>query len=387
MMAQGVLFVSHEATSSGAPTELLHFLRWFKANSGRRFSVMLARDGELTSAFQKAAETWSLERNSWHAGAFRRRFLTAAGLGEWAGRREADAARRFAARCSPALIYANSIASAQLVDVLALGVPVLTHVHELEFMFRALSSPSLARLLDRTRHFIACSNAVRQNLIQEHRVAPERIDMVHESIPIAEIRAQRSREQVLQELQIASGSLVVVGCGTINWIKGPDLFVQLARDVCRRRRDVYFVWIGGGPPLDVAQFEHDIRALGLSERIRLTGAVKETADYLAAADVFVLTSRQDSYPLAGLEAAALQKPIVCFAGAGGMPEFVEGDCGLIAPYLDITAMAGQIRSLLDSTDCRLKMGEASRRKVAQRHDVIGAAPQIMRIIEQIIAGD
>jgi glycosyltransferase involved in cell wall biosynthesis len=86
-----------------------------------------------------------------------------------------------------------------------------------------------------------------------------------------------------------------------------------------------------------------------------------------------------------LEAAALEKPIICFAGAGGMPEFVEDDCGFVVPYLDITAMAERVACLLDSPECRLKMGEAACRKVAQRHDISVAAPRIMEIIERTIA--
>jgi hypothetical protein len=34
----------------------------------------------------------------------------------------------------------------------------------------------------------------------------------------------------------------------------------------------------------------------------------------------------------------LRKPIVRFAGAGGMPEFVEEACGFVVPYLDILAL-------------------------------------------------
>jgi len=108
-------------------------------------------------------------------------------------------------------------------------------------------------------------------------------------------------------------------------------------------------------------------------------------DYFAAADVFALTSREDPYPLVCLEAAALAKPIICFADAGGMPEFVEEDCGFVVPYLDVEAMADRVIALLDSAECRLTMGANARRKVAERHDISVSAPRIMEIIERTIA--
>jgi hypothetical protein len=49
---RGILFVSHDATRSGAPIVLLHFLRWFKKNSNRPFAVLLQAGGELVDDFE-----------------------------------------------------------------------------------------------------------------------------------------------------------------------------------------------------------------------------------------------------------------------------------------------------------------------------------------------
>jgi glycosyltransferase involved in cell wall biosynthesis len=155
--------------------------------------------------------------------------------------------------------------------------------------------------------------------------------------------------------------------------------------VSQRCSSSHFVWLGRGSSHEIAQFEHDVRFSGLADKIRATGDVKNPFDYIAAADVFALTSREDSYPLACLEAAALEKPIVCFADAGGTPEFIEENCGFSVPYLDIMGMADRVISLLDSPDVRRTMGLSARDKVLERHDIGGAAPRIMEIIERTIA--
>ena len=62
----------------------------------------------------------------------------------------------------------------------------------------------------------------------------------------------------------------------------------LARAMCRPRCHVYFAWIRGGSYPAVAQFEHDARLAGLTEK-------------LPEPDVFVRTSRGDPYPLVCLE--------------------------------------------------------------------------------------
>ena len=383
MAAHGILFVSHDATRTGAPIALLHFLRWFKREGNRPFSVLLGGSGELVADFEELAPTWSLDWSRWGPATLWTQLLNKARLGGWARRAEAADAKDFAASCSPALVYANSIASARTIEILAPEVPVLTHVHELESYFQIYAGPALARLLGQSRCFIACSDAVRNNLVGEHGVAAERVETVYESILVDQIRGGRTRQQVFEELRMPNNALLVTGIGTPGWRKGTDLFIHLARTVCQQRNLVYFAWIGGS----AFDFEHDVRNCGLTEKMRFISASPKPADYLAAADVFALTSREDPYPLVCLEAAALEKPIVCFASTGGAPEFVEEDCGFVVPYLDIVAMANRVVTLLDSGDCRLTMGMAARRKVVQRHDISRAAPHISDIIERIIAGE
>jgi len=387
MNRTGVLFVSHDATRTGAPIALLRFLRWFKKNGNRPFAVLLPTSaqpaGELIPDFEEVAETWQIDRSRWCPGGTRATTLRLIGLNAWARRADVAEIHRFARRCAPALVYKNSISSAWA-DMLPREIPVLTHVHELEYAFRRQSPSHLARLIAETRHFIACSDAVRQNLVVKQGIPTERIETVHEPIDIAEMRAERTRQQVFEELRVPDGATLVIGGGAGNWRKGGDLFVQLARFLCRQRSDVYFVWIGGFGS-DTDELEHDVRLTELTERVRLIGTVLKTSDYFAASDVFVLTSREDPYPLVCLEAAALEKPIVCFASGGGMPEFVESDCGFIVPYLDIAAMADRVTFLLNSPERRLGMGAAARRKVEHSHDIGVIGPRIMEIIEKTIS--
>jgi glycosyltransferase involved in cell wall biosynthesis len=379
---QGVLFVSHDATRTGAPMVLLHFLRWFKRNGNRPFAVLLGSGGPLVSEFEQLGPTWSVDWSRWRPGSLRTQLASKTRIGGWAARRaEAAGVRDFAKKISPALVYTNSIGSARVIDVLGPEYPVLTHLHELESYFQKLASPALERLLQRTRQFIACSNAVRENLLRRHGAREEQIETIHESIPVSEIRATRGHREIMQELGFPGDAQVVVGVGTPSWRKGTDLFVQLARTVCRQHNRAHFVWVGNGPTME---FEHDVRASGLAEKVRFTGERLNPPDYVAAADIFALTSREDPYPLACLEAAALGKPIICFADAGGVPEFVEQDAGYVVPYLDVAAMAERIVDLLDCAE-RFTMGAAARRKVGERHDISRAAPRILELIERTIA--
>ena len=125
-----------------------------------------------------------------------------------------------------------------------------------------------------------------------------------------------------------------------------------------------------------------VRNAGVESCAHFTGEVTNPFEYYASFDVFVLLSREDPFPLVCLEAAAMGIPILCFAGAGGIPEFVEEDCGFIVPYLDIEAMAIKASVFHERPELKLNYGRAGRQKVSQRHTVDIVAPKLLSIIEE-----
>src|SRR6266404_7553547 len=99
--ASSILFVSHDASRSGAPIALLRLLQWLKTNGTYPFSILLASGGELTPAFSELAETWSIDQSHWCPEGLRTSLLNSIGLGRWARHAEIADVQRFAARCSP----------------------------------------------------------------------------------------------------------------------------------------------------------------------------------------------------------------------------------------------------------------------------------------------
>jgi glycosyltransferase involved in cell wall biosynthesis len=379
MTARRVLFISHDASRTGAPMLLLHLLGWLKAHTSLGFDVVLGEDGELRSQFEALAPVSVVGR--WRSG--------------WAPRDVADRVRRrqLLARLRMGdwgAIYANTIATGEILEALDAGqCPIICHVHELEMMIRFHGPANFAAVRRHTRQFIACSEAVKTNLVERHKIEPGTIDVVHEFIPLhrdaVDVSAP-SRDRIRQELRIPADALVVGASGTTDWRKGPDLFIQLARTVHEKRAalPVHFVWIGGAPPGTYGheELQHDVHAIQMTDRIHFIGPRADALGCFALFDVFALVSREDPFPLVCLEAASLGKPIVCFDGAGGEPEFVEQDCGFVVPYLDIDAMADRVLRLLESAPLRRACGDRAAEKLRSRHDLSVAAPRILGVIER-----
>jgi glycosyltransferase involved in cell wall biosynthesis len=171
-------------------------------------------------------------------------------------------------------------------------------------------------------------------------------------------------------------------CGTADWRKGADIFVQLALHLKKHfgPSPYHCLWLGGSPGEHRA-VTHDLTRAGLVDICRFIPPVPNPEAYLSAFDVFALTSREDPFPVAMLEAAAGGLPIVCFAGAGGAPELVENDAGIIVPYLDVQAMAQACADLLANADLRRQLGHNAKNKVRDRYLLVNQGPKILAVIQ------
>jgi len=384
-----ILFVSHDATPTGAPFLLLHLLRWLKKNTKLQFTVVLRKAGLLETQFAELAPVVVAERRSTS--------LPARVIGRFGPQRlkeKIDDAlfRRMLGGTKFALVYSNTLVNGALLQRLPdQQCPLVTHAHELEYIIQRYTTPAtLDYTLQRTAQFIAGSRAVARSLVENHGIEGDSIEVVHEFIPAQGLDPPRQSEsagRVRAALGIPEGAFVVGAAGTVDWRKGYDLFIQLAIDMLRTtpQRDVYFVWVGGAARIIAAEVDFDLRKLGLEQRVRFVGHQDNYLDYLAMFDALCLTSREDPFPLVVLECAALGKPVLCFADSGGAPEFIEDDCGTIVPYLDIQAMAAGIGQLIDNPTLKTKLGLRGEAKVRQRHDVEVVGPRILEIIERCIA--
>lgn len=392
-----VLFVSHEASRSGAPIILLNLMKWLKYNTDIRFMALIenASDGknELLPEFEALCPTlvyWPPRLSSalpapsaGIAGSIRRVLRRKPVLQD---------VLRTIADSDVGLIYSNTVGNAAVLsDLAVLELPVLVHVHELEYAMKwGLGSDSFKIVEKAASRFIAVSGAVKRNLVVNHFVSDEKVSLVYGFVPVVPSLPYEGcdRNDVLKELGIPCDALVVGASGSIDPRKGTDMFIQLAMKIGRLPHDrpVHFLWVGGNlKGLYFGALEHDMSKADVAAVMHFTGNVTDPSGYYSAMDVFVLTSREDPFPLVVLEAGALGKPTVCFEASGGAMEFVEPDCGFAVPYLDVDAMAGKTVELLNDDALRGQLGASAAAKVRKRHTLDVGAAQIHNIIKQYLA--
>jgi glycosyltransferase involved in cell wall biosynthesis len=387
------LFVCHEGQRTGAPLLLLWLIRWLKSHTSIQPVVALMRDGPLKAEFSALCPTYTFERpglERWHR-RLRRKLLTGPPLDPdgWLA--------ALVAREQPDCLYLNTLVLGGMLGSLPLDpqrIRVISHVHEMEIGLQLSSNRAdVERQLAASEVVIACAGGVRDNLINNYHLAPERCTLITEYIPynepqqLLELRCNDDPSQaVIATLRQhrAAGEFLFGMAGSAIDRKGFDLFPLLLRACERQFGSVPFrgVWVGCSPgSLPHAKAERDLNLLGLAHRALLLPGVSCGAAALRELDVLALLSREDPYPVVALESGAMGIPTVCFRHSGGIAELAEAGCGLAVDYLDLDAFAKALYLLQQDKSERQRLGEAFRKRVFAANTVATQAPRIAALIE------
>lgn len=142
---------------------------------------------------------------------------------------------------------------------------------------------------------------------------------------------------------------------------------------------------GEGPQRDT--IESRILALGLSERVRLAGAVPhaQLMSELASADLFIHASAVESFGMVMAEAMAVGLPVVAAASAGARDIVLPEVTGLLFPVGDVNGLAAGVSRLAHDVVLCARMSSAARERVEAAFS-LEAHMRNMNIVWQSVAG-
>ncbi|MGC8573993.1 MAG: glycosyltransferase family 4 protein [Thermoplasmata archaeon] len=145
--------------------------------------------------------------------------------------------------------------------------------------------------------------------------------------------------------------------GRVTPQKGPKFFVEAARKVLTRRKDVIFVVSGTGDQLD--EMKNSVRTLGMENNFEFTGFVSEgySLKIYRDSDVFVLPAVSEPFGMTVLESMSTGTPTV-ISKTTGVGEALSNV--LRCDFWDTDKMADYILAILNFRPLREMMGKRGR---------------------------
>ncbi len=254
------------------------------------------------------------------------------------------------------------------------GVPIVVHTYH-GFGFHDRQHPLLKAvyvLLERacarvTARLVYVSRA-NAEYAQRHGLGRAADALVIRSgVKLSDFPARVDAAELKMSAGIGRHKPVVVSIGNLKPQKNAADFVSAAAKVCERIPEARFVFLGDGPQrrtLEARAF-----ALGLEGKVLFLGWRRDGAKWLAASDVFALTSLWEGLPRSLVEALRSGLPAVCYATDGVVDVLRDGENGFLVPPGDVDAFARRLALLLEDAPLRRRLGAAAASSIGPEFDV------------------
>ena len=370
-----LIFVSHEATRTGAPKIILNLLKQFAEQCDIDCETILHDDGHLIDEFGQHSQVNVLHLPRQRSKELQKKVRSIV------KRRNAN---------PPAVAVCNSMESRFVAEQLRdLGVPVVSLVHELPCSY---TDSDYQVIYDASSKIVFPAAIVRE-ATHNKRAIPFGKDII---LPQGlldpdfgqDIDPPTARQDIRNELGLPSDAFIVLGCGTLDMRKGIDHFVGIAKSVIEKHptpnNPIHFVWVGDGPRWPHSAFHYmqiDLRNSQVTGNVHFIGERENVESYFVGADLFLLSSRVDPFPCVIHEAMATQLPVMAFEGSGGAPEALREGGGFVMPYGNYDLAAHAIRNLACNPAIADSMRSKSLLRVQEEYRFDTYAQEIMSLAE------
>ncbi|MFK7767046.1 MAG: glycosyltransferase [Mariniblastus sp.] len=372
-----VLFVSHEATRTGAPKIILNILKHFNQSCDIQCESVLQTGGHLASEFEQHSIVDCLNIAQTNREEIPKR------ISKVISREKNNV---------PILAICNSMESRFVAGELAQqGIPCISLVHELPSSY---TEEDYDFVFGASRKVVFPVHAVRDAADAKTPLPLGKSVVLSQGLLNPEfgtgITREKAHAQIRKELSIPNDAFIVLGCGTLDLRKGIDHYAAIARRVSETNNSnvpIHFVWVGEGPRWTHSTHHYvqlDIDKSKARDYVHFIGERQNVEPYFVGSDAFMMSSRVDPFPCVIHEAMATSLPIITFANSGGASEAIDNGAGIIVPYADYDQASSAIRLLATQPEVASGIRKRSHERVHTRYRFEDYAEKLIDLSESVV---
>jgi glycosyltransferase involved in cell wall biosynthesis len=273
-----------------------------------------------------------------------------------------------------------------------LRVPYILQVHgQIPFMKK---KESLKKIYDLTVGYRLLQDASalialnRDEYKQYERMGGKRNDIaiVPNGIDLSQYEKLPRSGAFKQKFGIDSEKKIILFVGRIAYQKGVDILVKAYAHLVKNLKVSNSLLVLVGPDDGyLNKIRMLINSLNLKDAVLITGrvSVQEKLSALKDAEVLVLPSRYEAFPITALEAFACGKPVIA-SRIGGLEEIIERIGGVLFESENTQQLAFCIFNLLKNYDAATKTAMASQNFVKENFSIQAVADIVERIYKETI---
>ena len=234
-------------------------------------------------------------------------------------------------------------------------------------------------------HIIAGSDSIRNFAYQVEKVPPEKVSLIYNGVDLDLLnpkRAKGEREKWRRNWGIPKDALVIGGIGRLDPQKNFPLFLEVAAEVSVRFPQALFVIAGNGKDREL--LENLARNLGIYEKVRFLGFVKELRELYLSMDLLLFPSLFEGTPLTIFGALAMGLPVVASRVDGIAETLKDGRDALLVPADNKELFVDQVCRLLQDRELAQRLAQAGQETVYRSYSAEAMVRQVEAVYLQLL---
>ncbi len=269
------------------------------------------------------------------------------------------------------------------------GVPVIIHhvhgfaFHEFSGRFTGWLYRGLERVAAHWCHsIISVNNEDREDALRLGIGRSGQIVTIENGVHCDRFVRSTGGSRIRRELGINDNDYLVGFVGRLFAQKDPATFLRAAKIISLKKPNVHFALAGEGPDMEqMQQYAHDL----CIPNLHFLGFRHDIPEFLAALDLFVLTSLWEGLPISVLEAMAAGKSIVATNIKGTRELLIDGKTGLLVPPGDPVATAHAITEMYECPQLARRCGESALERAVKCYTEERMQQRILRLYDEFLA--
>ncbi|SFC07318.1 N-acetyl-alpha-D-glucosaminyl L-malate synthase BshA [Zunongwangia mangrovi] len=276
--------------------------------------------------------------------------------------------------------YAGYMAK-KMLEEQGINIPMVTTLHGTDITLvgnHPFYKPAVTFSINASDMVTSVSESLKQDTLDLFEIKKD-IKVIPNFIDVSKYQ-QKGFKDCQREMMAEGDEKIITHISNFRKVKRIQDTVKVFYEI-QKKIKCRLMMVGEGPEKERA--EDLVDELGIQDKVMFLGQSHEIDKILCFSDLFLLTSKRESFGLAALEAMINGVPVIS-TNTGGLPEVNEqGVSGYLCDVGDVKGMAKRAISILNDNHT-MQTFKQNARKVAEQFDINQIVPMYEDLYTELL---